>query len=181
MGRSLDFLVRYSLRKARFPIKVPESWPTPANRRAEREIKFLDSLVYRIIDERKRLGNIGEHKDLLSLLMSAMDEDGSQMTPKQLRDETMTLFLAGHETTALTLSWAWYLLSKNPAAEVRLHEELRDVLGGRAPGIGDLGRLPYLLAVVNEVLRLYPDVYKRQPSTPSISPLELKTSVIPSV
>ena len=159
VGRSLDFLVRYSLRKARFPIKVPESWPTPANRRAERELKFLDSLVYRIIDERKRLGNIGEHKDLLSLLMSAMDEDGSQMTPKQLRDETMTLFLAGHETTALTLSWAWYLLSKNPAAEVLLHEELRDVLGGRAPGIGDLGRLQYLLAVVNEVLRLYPPAY----------------------
>jgi hypothetical protein len=125
VGRSLDFLVRYSLRKARWPIKVPESWPTPANRRAEREIQFLDSLVYRIIDERKRLGNIGEHKDLLSLLMSAMDEDGSQMTAKQLRDETMTLFLAGHETTALTLSWAWFLLSKNPAAEVRLHEELR--------------------------------------------------------
>ena len=97
--------------------------------------------------------------DLLSLLMSAMDEDGSQMTPKQLRDETMTLFLAGHETTALSLSWAWFLLSKNPAAEVRLHEELRDVLGGRAPGIADLGRLPYLLAVVNEVLRLYPPAY----------------------
>ncbi|MGD0401885.1 MAG: cytochrome P450 [Candidatus Acidiferrales bacterium] len=159
VGRSLDFLVRYSLRKARFPIKVPESWPTPANRRARRETKFLDSLVYRIIDERKELGNTGERKDLLSLLMSAMDEDGSQMTPKQLRDETMTLFLAGHETTALTLAWTWYLLSKNPAAEARLHEELRDVLGGRAPAIADLGRLPYLLAVVNEVLRLYPPAY----------------------
>jgi cytochrome P450 len=159
VGRSLDFLVRYSLRKARFPIKVPEGWPTPANRRARRETKFLDSLVYRIIDERKELGNTGERKDLLSLLMSAMDEDGSQMTPKQLRDETMTLFLAGHETTALTLSWAWFLLSKNPAAEVRLHEELRDVLGGRAPVIADIGRLPYLLAVVNEVLRLYPPAY----------------------
>ena len=67
-----------------------------------------------------------------------------QMTPKQLRDETMTLFLAGHETTALTLSWTWYLLSQNPAAEARLHEELRGVLGGRAPGVADLGRLPYL-------------------------------------
>jgi cytochrome P450 len=159
VGRSLDFLVRYSLRKARYPIKVPESWPTPANRRAARETQFLDSLVYRIIDERKELGNTGERKDLLSLLMSAMDEDGSQMTPRQLRDETMTLFLAGHETTALTLAWTWYLLSKNPAAEVRLHEELRDVLGGRAPAIADLGRLPYLLAVVNEVLRLYPPAY----------------------
>src|SRR6202046_1442176 len=159
VGRSLDFLVRYSLRKARYPIKVPVSWPTPANRRAEREIRFLDSLVYRIIDERKNLGTGGDRKDLLSLLMSAMDEDGSQMTPKQLRDETMTLFLAGHETTALTLSWTWYLLSENPLAEARLHEELHSVLGGRAPQVADLERLPYLKAVISEVLRLYPAAY----------------------
>jgi cytochrome P450 len=115
--------------------------------------------VYRIIAERKKLGNANEHKDLLSLLMAAMDEDGSQMTPKQLRDEIMTLFLAGHETTALTLSWAWHLLSKNPAAETRLHEELRDVLAGRSPTIADLARLPYSRGVVNEVLRLYPPAY----------------------
>jgi cytochrome P450 len=156
---SLEFLMRYSLRRARSPFKLPEQWPTPSNRRAEREIQFLDSLVYRIIDERKKLGNANEHNDLLSLLMAAMDEDGSQMTPKQLRDEIMTLFMAGHETTALTLSWAWYLLSKNPAAETRLHEELRDVLAGRLPAIADLGRLPYLRGVVNEVLRLYPPAY----------------------
>jgi cytochrome P450 len=156
---SLEFLMRYSLRRARSPFKVPEKWPTPSNRRAEREIQFLDSLVYRIIDERKKLGNANERNDLLSLLMAAMDEDGSQMTPRQLRDEIMTLFMAGHETTALTLSWAWYLLSKNPAAETRLHEELRDVLAGRPPTIADLGRLPYLRSVVNEVLRLYPPAY----------------------
>ena len=159
VGHSLEFLMRYSLRRARSPFKLPERWPTPSNRRAEREIQFLDSLVYRIIDERKKLGNANEHNDLLSLLMAAMDEDGSQMTPKQLRDEIMTLFMAGHETTALTLSWAWYLLSKNPAAETRLHEELRDVLAGRLPTISDLGRLPYLRGVVNEVLRLYPPAY----------------------
>jgi cytochrome P450 len=159
VGHSLEFLMRYSLRRARSPFKLPEKWPTPSNRRAEREIQFLDSLVYRIIDERKKLGNANEHNDLLSLLMAAMDEDGSQMTPKQLRDEIMTLFMAGHETTALTLSWAWYLLSKNPAAETRLHEELRDVLAGRLPTIADLGGLPYLRGVVNEVLRLYPPAY----------------------
>jgi len=159
VGRSLEFLMRYSLRRSRSPFKLPEKWPTPANRRAEREIKFLDSLVYRIIDERKKLGDASEHNDLLSLLMAAMDEDGSQMTPKQLRDEIMTLFTAGHETTALTLSWAWYLLSKNPSAEERLYEELRDVLAGRPPSIADLGQLPYLRGVVNEVLRLYPPAY----------------------
>jgi cytochrome P450 len=88
-----------------------------------------------------------------------MDEDGTQMTPKQLRDEAMTLFMAGHETTALTLSWTWYMLSENPAAAARLQEELHGVLGGRAPGVADLERMPYLRAVVNEVLRLYPAAY----------------------
>ena len=156
VARSLEFLMRYSLRKARSPVKIPVSWPTRANRRADRETKFLDSLVYRIINERRELGSTPDHKDLLSMLMGAMDEDGTQMTPKQLRDETMTLFLAGHETTALTLSWAWYLLSENPAAEARMHEELRGVLAGRPPEIADIGKLPYLQAVVNEVLRLYP-------------------------
>ncbi|MGC1597934.1 MAG: cytochrome P450, partial [Candidatus Acidiferrales bacterium] len=111
VGDSLGFLMRYSLRKARSPIKIPESWPTPANRRADRETQFLDSLVYGIIKARQAEGNSHQHHDLLAMLMSAMDEDGTQMTPKQLRDESMTLFLAGHETTALTLSWAWYVLS----------------------------------------------------------------------
>ncbi len=133
VGKSLGFLMRYSMRKARSPIKVPENWPTPRNRRAERETQFLDSLVYGIIKERQAEGNTNPHNDLLALLMGAMDEDGTQMTPKQLRDETMTLFMAGHETTALTLAWTWYMLSENPAAEARLHEELQRVLGGRAP------------------------------------------------
>ncbi|MFZ3217168.1 MAG: cytochrome P450 [Candidatus Acidiferrales bacterium] len=159
VGASLGFLMRYSLRKARSPVKMPESWPTPNNRRAKRETQFLDSLVYGIIRERQAEGTSNHHNDLLAMLMSAMDEDGTQMTPKQLRDETMTLFLAGHETTALTLSWTWYLLSENPAAEARLHEELRQVLAGRAPEIADLERLPYLRAVVSEVLRLYPAAY----------------------
>jgi cytochrome P450 len=151
--------MRYSLRKARSPIKVPENWPTPANRRATRETQFLDSLIYGIIKERQAEGNTNHHHDLLAMLMSAMDEDGTQMTPRQLRDESMTLFLAGHETTALTLSWAWYMLSENPAAEARLHEELHGILAGRAPELADFERLPYLRAVVNETLRLYPAAY----------------------
>jgi len=156
---SLGYLMRYSLRKARSPIKIPENWPTPANRRARRETQFLDSLVYGIIEERQAEGNTNHHHDLLAMLMSAMDEDGTQMTPQQLRDESMTLFLAGHETTALTLSWAWYMLSENPAAEARLHEELHGILAGRAPELADFERLAYLRAVVNETLRLYPAAY----------------------
>jgi cytochrome P450 len=159
VGKAMAFLMRYSLGRARSPVTIPASWPTPRNRRANREYEFLDSLVYRIISERQAQENSKHHTDLLSLLMGAMDEDGTQMTPRQLRDETMTIFLAGHETTALTLAWTWYLLSENPVAEARLHEQLRGVLSGRAPEIRDLERLPYLQAVVNEVLRLYPPAY----------------------
>lgn len=159
VGRAVSFLMRYSLGRARSPVAIPASWPTPRNRRADREYELLDSVVYRIIDERRAQGNSAQHPDLLSLLMGAMDEDGSQMTPKQLRDEIMTLFLAGHETTALALSWTWYLLSENRAAESRLHEELSGVLAGRGPGVADLEKLPYLQAVVSESLRLYPPAY----------------------
>ena len=159
VGRAMTFLMRYSLRRQRMPFQIPERWPTPSNRRANRELGFIDSLVYRIISERRAEGNSNHHNDLLALLMSAMDEDGSQMTPQQLHDETMTLFLAGHETTAQMLAWTWYALSQNPAAEARLYEELRDVLGGRAMEVADFARLPYLQAVMNEVLRLYPPAY----------------------
>lgn len=157
VGDALAFLMRYQLWRQRSPLRLPESWPTPRNRRAMREIKFLDSLVYRIIEEKKTLHGAGN--DLLSLLMDAMDDDGTQMTPQQLRDETMTLFLAGHETTALLLGWTWYLLGENLAAETRLIDELRAVLGGRAPQISDLMKMPYLQAVLNETLRLYPPAY----------------------
>jgi cytochrome P450 len=159
VGRAMTFLMRYSLRRARSPFQIPASWPTPKNQRATKEFAFLDSLVYRIIDERKAQGSSAHQTDLLSMLMGAMDVDGTQMTPRQLRDEIMTLFLAGHETTALTLSWTWYLLSQNPMAEARLHEELDGVLGGRLPGVADLEKLPYLHSVINEVLRMYPPAY----------------------
>jgi cytochrome P450 len=117
----------------------------------------MDSMVYRIIAERKQ--ETAPRNDLLTLLMAAMHEDGSQMTERQLRDETMTLFVAGHETTALTLAWTWYLLGENPAAEGRLHGELGDVLGGRPAEVCDLEKLPYLHAVVLESLRLFPPAY----------------------
>jgi cytochrome P450 len=158
VGRAMTFLMRYSLRRQRSPVRIPENWPTPKNRRANRELAFVDSLVYRIISDRQGSGN-GNHNDLLALLMSAMDEDGSQMTRQQLHDEAMTLFIAGHETTAQMLSWTWYALSENPAAEARLYKELRSALNGNPPSPADFARLPYLQAVMKEVLRLYPPAY----------------------
>jgi cytochrome P450 len=93
------------------------------------------------------------------MLLAAQDEDGSSMTDRQLRDELMTIFLAGHETTALALTWAWYLLAQNPEAEARLAEELQEVLGGREPTVADLPRLRYADWVLKEAMRLYPPAW----------------------
>ena len=131
--------------------------PLPFLIRVRRAVRQLDEVVYRIIRERRRSEN--DNGDLLSMLMSARDEDGSRMTDRQLRDEVMTFLLAGHETTALSLSWAWYLLSGNQAVAVKLHEELARVLDGKNPSFEDLPRLCYTGAVVKESVRLYPPAW----------------------
>jgi cytochrome P450 len=173
VGPAVTLLMRYQLRRLRSPVKIPMHWPTPSNVRADRAYKYLDSLVYGIIEERRRRRDAGEPEggDVLSLLMNAMDEDGSRMTPKQLRDEVMTLFIAGHETTAVTLGWLWHMLAQHPRVEERLTEELCSMLGGRAPTPDDLPRLPYLDAVIHEVLRLYPAAYVLQRT--SVEPFDL--------
>ena len=104
-----------------------------------------------------RDGNGTQADDLLSLLLHAQDEDGSRMSDRQLRDEVMTLFLAGHDTTSLALSWTWHLLAQHPQAEARLHAELAEVLGNRAPTVAELPRLRYAEHVITEALRLYLD------------------------
>ena len=121
-----------------------------------RSVRQLDEIVYAIIAQRRRKGDAG---DLLSMLLAVRDEDGSSMTDQQLRDEAMTFLLAGHETTALAMSWTWYLLSQHPEAEQRLHQELRQVLKGRAPTAADLPQLSYTEAVIRESMRLYPPVW----------------------
>ena len=139
---------------------LPDTFPLPENLPFIRAANRLDEIIYDIIAQRRAQRAKGEDRpDLLSMLLAAQDEDGSGMTDKQLRDECMTLFLAGHETTALALSWAWYLLSQNPAAEAALHAELDTVLSGRAPTMADLPKLPFCEAVVNEAMRLYPPAY----------------------
>ena len=135
---------------------LPESVPTPANLRMRRAVRRLDDILYDLI-QRRREG--GDQKDLLSILLHARHEDGAVMTDRQLRDEAMTLFLAGHDTTALTLSWAWYLLAQNPTVYDALQAELAAVLDGRPPTAADLPRLPYTERVVQEVMRLYPAAY----------------------
>jgi len=134
------------------------SWvPTARNRREKRAIAELDAILQLLIRAR-RAGN-ESRGDLLSVLLAAADdESGAQMSDQQLRDELMTLFGAGHETTALALTWTWYLLSRHPEVNAKLEEELDRALTGRSPAAGDLPRLPYTAMVIREALRLYPPV-----------------------
>jgi cytochrome P450 len=125
---------------------------------ARRTLGALDAAIDRLITERGRSGE-GGARDLLGRLIAARDaETGGGMTAQEIRDQVVTIFLAGHETTAVALTWTWYLLSQHPAEEARLHAELDAVLGGRAPRHEDLARLPYTRMVIEESMRLYPPV-----------------------
>jgi cytochrome P450 len=147
-----NFLVRFGSL-----VPVPIWIPTPANLGLRRAVRRLDDILYGFIRQR-RAHNI-DRGDLLSLLLHARDEQGGQMTDRQVRDEAMTLFLAGHETTALALSWAWYLLAQHPEAEQKLAAEVQQVLGDRDPRVDDCPRLKYAEMVALEAMRLYPPAY----------------------
>jgi cytochrome P450 len=141
-----------------FPFYPPLRVPTPRNRRFLAARAMLDGVVYGIISERRR--RPGEHGDLLALLMEVRDEQtGEGMSDEQLRDEVITLFLAGHETTANALTWASYLLSTHVGVARRLRAEVDEVLRGRIPTASDLADLPYTRMVIDETLRLYPPAW----------------------
>jgi cytochrome P450 len=157
IGEALSEIVRPFASQATLKWILDNRLPTPAHLRFNRNVRKIDRFVYRLIEERR--ASREDTGDLLSMLLAAQDEDGSGMTDKQLRDELMTIFLAGHETTALALTWAWYLLAQNPEADAKLAEELKEVLGGRAPTVADLPRLRYADWVVKESMRLYPPAW----------------------
>jgi cytochrome P450 len=159
VGRALDGLIAaFSL------VAVPfggllRKIPTPSARRAEQGRATLDALIYGLIDQRRQAGAEDAGEDLLSLLLAARDEDGSLMDAAQVRDEALTLFLAGHETTANALAWSWYLLARHPEAEARFHAEIDAVLGDRLPGAQDLPDLPWTRQIFAESMRLYPPAW----------------------
>ncbi|RKD97931.1 cytochrome P450 [Halopiger aswanensis] len=134
---------------------LPPQVPTPARRRIERARENLDEVVYQLIEERRANPT---DRDVISKLLEVTDEEGEAMSTEQIRDEVVTLLLAGHETTALSLTLTFYLLAKNPSVEENLVDELEDVLGGDAPTMGDLSELTYTEKVVKESMRLYPPV-----------------------
>ena len=139
--------------------EILEKFPLPRNKRFKLARQRLDETIYRFIDDRRASGV--DKGDLLSMLMLAQDtEDGSGgMADEQLHDEALTLFLAGHETTANALTWTWYLLSQHPEIEARLHNEIDSVLDGRAPTMDDVPKLSYTEMVLTEAMRVYPPVW----------------------
>ena len=154
VGRAMEEGLEGIAARFRAAVPLPAWLPTRSNRRVRRSLRALHAVVAGMIDRRVAAG--GEGDDLLSMLLAARDEDGSAMTRAQLLDEVLTLFLAGHETTALALSYSLYLLARHPEAQEALRAELARELRGRPPEYADLPRLPYTRNVVNESMRLYP-------------------------
>ncbi len=140
-------------------IEIIEKLPLPQIKRFDKARARLDRIIYRLIEERRASGK--DRGDLLSMLLLAQDEEdeGGQMTDAQVRDEALTIFLAGHETTSNALTWTWYLLSQHTEAEAKLHEEIDAVLGSRLPTVEDLPRLRYTDMVLSESARLYPPAW----------------------
>lgn len=139
------------------PIPLPPPIPTPANLRLARAVRDLDQIIYRVIKERR--ASAAEGNDLLGLLLASRDQDdGSALNDRELRDELMTMMLAGHETTANTLAWTLYALARAPEARARLEAEL-DALNGAQLGAASLASLPYTAQVIKEAMRLYPPVF----------------------
>ncbi len=158
VGRVLSEMVKPFASQATLQWILDNRLPTSGHRRFYRAAKEIDDIVFRIIGERR--ANPSDRGDLLSMLLEAHDEDdGSQMNDRQLRDEVMTIFLAGHETTALTLSWTWYLLAKHPEIEKKFHNELDEVLKGSPPTVADMPRLKYTEMIAKESMRLYPPAF----------------------
>jgi cytochrome P450 len=158
ISRSLDVIRAHSIRRMWQPVSIPVAVPTPSNLRFRRALAEGDRVMYEMINAR-RSGEI-QNDDLLSLLLRARDEEtGEGMSDEQLRAEVVTIIGAGHETTAVTLSWAWYLLAQHPQVEELLHEELERELSGRTPALEDLPRLTYTTMVIEETMRLYPPAW----------------------
>jgi cytochrome P450 len=164
IGAALAIALRHAEDYAESLLPVPPWVPTPSNLRFKRAVKTLDELVFRIIDERRKSG--ADPGDLLAMLMAATDDEAEGgargMTDRQLRDEVMTLVMAGHETTANALTWTFYLLANHPEIEARLRREVDSVLGddaARSPTLADLPKLPYTAMVIQESMRLFPPVW----------------------
>jgi cytochrome P450 len=155
---AMDTMLTHTYERWGKILDFPEFVPTPANVRFRRALKTVDQIVYRIIAEHRARNGTGS--DLLSMLLHVRDEQtGEGLSDSELRNETITFLLAGHETTANALSWTFYLLSQNQDVERQLRAELSAVLAGRLPTVEDLPRLTFTTTVIQEAMRLYPPIW----------------------
>lgn len=155
IGRAITHSMQYMLDNLALPL--PIEWPLPRNLRMKRAVAELDEIVFRIIEERRQ--RPGDRGDVLSMLLAARDDDGSSLGDRDVRDNIMTLMLAGHDTVANTLAWTWYLLMTHPPVYDRVQAEVDAVCGARAPRVDDLAAMPYGLMVIEEAMRIYPPAY----------------------
>jgi cytochrome P450 len=158
VGKALDMAMAEIAARFRRPFRIPDAIPLPGNLRYRKAVGLLDEVVYRIIAEHRSRAGPGSG-DLLDLLMQMRDEDGNAMSDEQLRDEAITIMLAGHETTALALSWTLSLIASHPEVDAALQRELDEVLGDRPLTVADIPQLRYTEMVVMEGMRLYPPAY----------------------
>lgn len=159
LGAALHILVEDFVQRSENQLQLRPPIPTPRNRRLLKAIRTLETQLFEIVAERRAQGNLEEGSDLLAMLLSAQDEEHGAMSDKQLRDELITLFIAGHETTALALTWAFYLLSQHPQIDALLAAEIRQALEDRQPTLADLPNLKAAERVIKESMRLYPPLW----------------------
>jgi cytochrome P450 len=158
LGKLLTYTFLHFADAVTNPVRLPQSWPTPHNRRVRSSLARINTTIYQML-ARQRVSQEERH-DFLSLLLHAQDEEHAfALSEQEMRDEALSLFVAGHETTANALTWSFYLLSQHPEMYARMQAEGDKVLHGRAPTSADLPNLPYTLQVLQETLRLYPPVY----------------------
>lgn len=180
VGQAVTIVQEHGNEQFRRLLTLPRWVPTAGNRRSEAAVADLDSILSEIIRARRRSGE--DRGDLLSMLLLARDEEGGEgLTDEQVRDEAMTLFLAGHETTAVALTWTWVLLAQHPEVRHQLEDEVDSLLQGRQPVVDDLPNLPYTQQVIQEAMRLYPPAWTfgRQAIEPvDIGPYHLESGSV---
>ncbi|MCX5744750.1 MAG: cytochrome P450 [Proteobacteria bacterium] len=158
VAEGLELAMRALVDNLTSVVQLGYAWPLPRHRQMRRAVAMLDDVVYRLIAEARAAGV--DRGDVLSMLLLARDDDGGPgLTDREIRDEVMTLLLAGHETTANALTWTWYELGRHPAALATLRQELATVVGARAVTVADLPALPFTAAVIDEAMRLHPPAY----------------------